>query len=62
MSTNNKYASPYLLRPPRSHEEIMRERTNRARGRSRCAEPENADAGLPARGSKRCDATAAPLV
>lgn len=54
MCTNDKYASPYLLRPPRSHEQVIRERVSQARMANRPESPNGAVTNNPARGTKPC--------
>jgi hypothetical protein len=43
MCTNENYVSPYLRRPPRSYEEVMRERAERDQGADRVNTPKATD-------------------
>jgi len=43
MCTNENYVSPYLRRPPRSYEEVMRERAERHHGVNRADTPKGTD-------------------
>ena len=60
MSTNDKYVSPYLLQPPRSQEDVLRERAKCSHGNCRREEPANTDARDSMRDKHRCGADKVP--
>ena len=62
MSTNDKYVSPYLLRPPGSQEDVMRERAAQARNYVGRESPEKTFVCNEVQSPWQCDANAAPHV
>ncbi len=49
MCTKDNYVSPYLLRPPRSYEQVMREQAEQARREARSDTANNTTDQYPAR-------------